>query len=443
MNGIRKIHSKEVVKMIFDLIPECQAMLIVKYNLKLQRSLEFDKNHYKILYLLRKLKNNSDVKRIVEDKTLVDHIASHVGFFNVVPFYSLPMETFVEKTSGDHLALMPSGEHLFISGEETGVYNLKTNSYTKLEEKTVCGVFCYLNGRDDMILVSLYESDSLLELNYTTCYSKKIKIEKLESIISIANLSSKSKNKNMIGLGTKTYFLLYDYDSQILKDTFISKYHVTCIIPIEYDNCCAFYNSNYDIFVYSLKNKAPFRFYKAHQHEIYAMIHLKKNPNFIVSGDVDGRLMFWNINKNSSQPVFISEEHTDAINCIVELESGRLVTCSDDKKLILWDAKGQKLISLLSRDEYEFNSIVEVEPETIIALSLGDQMMEVFEIDKGTSARFLRLPSVPRSLALSPSRELFCLFFRNGTVCRFGIRNETLSKHLYSETSITFADCDF
>lgn len=75
--------------------------------------------------------------------------------------------------------------------------------------------------------------------------------------------------------------------------------------------------------------------FTGHSEAVLCMIQL--NDGRIASCSIDKTIKIWNYKKKSEKPEVILIGHTAAIFCILQLKDGRLLSSSGDKTLRFWD----------------------------------------------------------------------------------------------------------
>ena len=114
---------------------------------------------------------------------------------------------------------------------------------------------------------------------------------------------------------------------------------------------------NINNFNISLKN--PILALNYHKDWIFCLSILKDGR--LISCSIDKSIIIYN--KATYQPDLIINEHKDLVTCIIQLSSGILVTCSSDKTIKLFNIKenNYNIIQTLNDHTGCVNKIIEIE----------------------------------------------------------------------------------
>ena len=103
------------------------------------------------------------------------------------------------------------------------------------------------------------------------------------------------------------------------------------------------------------------------------------NDGRLVSGFYDNSIIIYN--KTTYQPDLIIKEHKNAITCIVQLSSGMLASCSEDKTIKLFNIKGIKyeIIQSLNYHKKEVHKIIELKNTNLVSCSEDSSIIFYFK----------------------------------------------------------------
>jgi len=99
------------------------------------------------------------------------------------------------------------------------------------------------------------------------------------------------------------------------------------------------------------------------------------NDGRLISGSYDNSIIIYN--KATYQPDLIINEHKSSVNCIIQLSSGILATCSDDSTIKSFEIKGNNynIIQTLNAHTYNLNQIIEIENKYLISCSYDEYII--------------------------------------------------------------------
>ena len=90
---------------------------------------------------------------------------------------------------------------------------------------------------------------------------------------------------------------------------------------------------NGDIQIYDIEKKKIVNTLKGHKKTINCMVEIE--PGRIVSGSDEEDMILWNLNDISAK--YILKGHKGPITAIVRLDEGRFLSASKDKTIKLWE----------------------------------------------------------------------------------------------------------
>ena len=118
---------------------------------------------------------------------------------------------------------------------------------------------------------------------------------------------------------------------------------------------------------YKIENKNPIYKLTNHTNNVYCLCVL--NDGRLVSGSSDYSIIIYN--KKTFQPEIIIKEYNDYITCIIQLSSGILASCSEDKTIKLFSIKENKY-EILQTLNYHNNivwKIIELKNKNLVSCS--------------------------------------------------------------------------
>lgn len=122
---------------------------------------------------------------------------------------------------------------------------------------------------------------------------------------------------------------------------------------------------------------------KAHKGSVFSVCGLR-NGNLISSGS-DGLVKVWEIYEEGYKNIQTLHGHTKPVNKVIELEDGKVCSCSDDKKIRIWENKANysNIQTLIGHSDY-IKSILEMNNSIIFTSINGtdDKSLEIW--DKST-----------------------------------------------------------
>ena len=111
-----------------------------------------------------------------------------------------------------------------------------------------------------------------------------------------------------------------------------------------------------------------------------------KNGNLASGYSEGGLIKIWKINDNNYLLLHTLKEHNYAVNKIIELEDGRLFTCSYDETIKVWDDKYQCIMTL-QRNSQDIKSIIEIKDYII---SVSDEYHKTAMVWNKSTYKFLK-----------------------------------------------------
>ena len=141
------------------------------------------------------------------------------------------------------------------------------------------------------------------------------------------NLIKKSNNKNVLfNFNSSTKYFIFSFFVLILSLVLI-----TSIFVLN--------NTSYDTYTnFDIKLKEPIHKLAHHKNTIISAIILKDGR--IVTCSLDHSIIIYN--NKIFQPDIIIEEHNDWVRSVIQLSSGVLASCSDDKTIKLFNFSKNK-----------------------------------------------------------------------------------------------------
>jgi len=130
-------------------------------------------------------------------------------------------------------------------------------------------------------------------------------------------------------------------------------------------------NNLYDDFNIELRN--PIHILKNHTNLVYCLFLM--NDGRLVSGSVDNSIIIYN--KKTYQPDLIIKEHKSWLCNIIQLSSGVLASCSDDKtiKLFKINENNYEVLQTLNYHKNTVTRIIELNNKTIVSSSLDSSII--------------------------------------------------------------------
>jgi len=130
-------------------------------------------------------------------------------------------------------------------------------------------------------------------------------------------------------------------------------------------------NNLYDDFNIGLRN--PTHTLKNHTERIYCLVLM--NDGRLVSGSGDNSIIIYN--KKTYQPDLIIKEHKSWLCNIIQLSSGVLASCSDDKtiKLFKINENNYEVLQTLNYHKNTVTRIIELNNKTIVSSSLDSSII--------------------------------------------------------------------
>ena len=164
--------------------------------------------------------------------------------------------------------------------------------------------------------------------------------------------------------------ILYNIDDEQINDLIlnIEKFGMQNFDNNSYDNS---FDDSYDDVKIEMKN--PIHILTNHSSFVYCLCILKDGR--LVSGSDDKRIIIYN--KNKFKPDLIIKEHNSYICCLIQLSSGELVSCSGDKTIKIFNINGNKY-KVLQTLIYHTNTvckIVELNNKTLCSCSYDSSII--------------------------------------------------------------------
>ena len=99
------------------------------------------------------------------------------------------------------------------------------------------------------------------------------------------------------------------------------------------------------------------------------------NDGRLVSGSADNSIIIYN--KNTFQLDLIIKEHNNSICFLIQLSSGELVSCSEDKTIKLFNIKGvqYEILQTLNYHTSTVNKVLELKNKTLISCSCDSSII--------------------------------------------------------------------
>ena len=176
-------------------------------------------------------------------------------------------------------------------------------------------------------------------------------------------------------------------------------------------------------------------------------VAVSKDDKMIAIGDYtsDGKVRVFSINEeinnnnnnNSNKLNFILEKeeklYSDTVRCLVFSDDDKnLLSCSDDKTIVLCDAKTLKKIKTFNGHTVSVFSALFKSENEIVSCSI-DRKIIVWDINSGIQIASVDTRNSCFSLALSPNKDMILVGQGDGNIIVFGatIVNNTLTKITY------------
>ena len=130
-------------------------------------------------------------------------------------------------------------------------------------------------------------------------------------------------------------------------------------------------NNLYEDFNIELRN--PTHILKNHTSCVYCLAIM--NDGRLVSGSLDNSIIIYN--KLTYQPDLIIKEHNSWICYIIQLSSGLLASCSDDKTIKLFKIEGNKyeVLQTLNYHKNRVSRIIELNNKALVSSSLDSSLI--------------------------------------------------------------------
>jgi len=137
-------------------------------------------------------------------------------------------------------------------------------------------------------------------------------------------------------------------------------------------------NNNLDNNLYNINNfnislKNSIHILNYHKNWILFLSIL--NDGRLISGSADNSIIIYN--KITYQTDLMIEEHKDSVNCIIQLSSGILATCSKDKTIKLFNIKrnNYNIIQTLNDHTDWIYKIIEIENKYLVSCSNDESII--------------------------------------------------------------------
>jgi len=163
-------------------------------------------------------------------------------------------------------------------------------------------------------------------------------------------------------------------------------------------------------------------------------IAVSKNDKLVVVGDCDGKVRVFSVNDNRNElNVKLEKEeklHSGCVNCLVFSDDDKyLLSCSDDKTIVLSDAKTLKKIKTFNGHTNSVYSVLFKSENEIVSCSY-DYKIIVWDINSGNQIASVDTGNSYISLALSPNKDMIVVGQGDGNIIAYEstIVNNTLKK---------------
>ena len=231
--------------------------------------------------------------------------------------------------------------------------------------------------------VSYKITEKILELNklkkdVEDALNKNIKInENLIELTRILYRNYLNSNKNITILDNFNkicQFNNFKFEIPSKSNTIIS------IEKLSYE-LIDFFQTNFIIHPFHIYKKSIFES-KLHKSGITCLIQLKNNINdYIITGSIDKTLKVWDIHKTYTSIKSLIG-HQRAINSLIELYNGNVMSVSSDMNILFWDMNSFQLITFLKSSHTSFIfSCIELSDKRLITGS-DDSSIVIYK--KGT-----------------------------------------------------------
>lgn len=207
----------------------------------------------------------------------------------------------------------------------------------------------------------------------------------------------------------------------------------TTMKPVQtFDNC--------NIEIRSTKTHEILHLLIGHQIPICNLLLLYTNT--LVSGDQAGNMVVWELTNYTY--IGVLKGHTDKIYEIIQLRGDLVLTCSADKRIIIWDAINYKQVAASQPFDKSFMSAFMISDTEFIGCT--SNLIKKFSFDKD----FQELESLIVDLKINTlaraAKKLFAVGFRNGMIRIYKIKGfelvSTLKGHTDNITKIVKLSSD-
>jgi len=190
--------------------------------------------------------------------------------------------------------------------------------------------------------------------------------------------------------------------------------------------------NNLDI---SLKN--PIHTLNYHKHSVLCLSIL--NDDRLISGSYDASIIIYN--KTTYQPDLIIKEHEGPVNCIIQLSSGILGTCSDDKKIKLFNINGNNYNIIQTLNDHTSNviQIIEIENKYLVSCSI-DKSIIFYLKDNNKYKKDYQISTNGKCYCISQIKENEICYSENfDKICFYDINERKIKSSISNINKIPFS----
>lgn len=383
---LSKIKNKEILfNLIFNEVDFLKLAKLFYKNKNLQTVMKINLQTYKMLHKASIGKWGFAFSKIMNEKTSRNNPNKTLEkYCTLLPFLETKTEI-IENENIEFVSSLPSSGNFLVCGNKTILIG---NNYPKgAEIKLPCITGAYpIEMSEDIALIPC--QNTIISLSISTLVTSKI-LNLQNSVVAICKTSSEHFIISEQSQSTNFISLYSFYNNDVIYKSRINISDILRVfIPLSYSFVASFYENS--VYYFDFNNSNELKSLKEHNKSIYSLIKLSSNR--LASGSVDGVIKIWSdasstslltinaydnkmiismleipeqkilivsgntevikvFDSENGSSLFDLEGHTSSVPTIELINDKRLISCSFDKSIRLWDLN-KKACDVMIKDVF-------------------------------------------------------------------------------------------